>query len=662
MLGAIDDFLNTEEIMILLLRYVSKGRHWIKFDYLELLRHSIELAEELLNNPEETLKGFDLMIEQIIGSDKHTARFFNLPESVVKPIWEVRNQDVGKFIGIKGLISKISTPEQLCKFIKYECPSCGAIINVIVLENKIPKPHKCGCGRKGGFKTINKKLVDFLKVGIIDDLSDRENLNRTITREKLCLFEKDMACREIDALLKPSKKILVNGYLRVIKKRGEDETEFTTLFIVNSVEFPKTGWDNVEIDQKSEIRILELSQENDIIQRLSQSVVDVEGENTIKLACMLQLAGSPHIYNKNKILDSRGTIHILMIGDTGSAKTTIAKNFGNISPIHSYQSCSTASGKGLVASVIKDADIGNWVVYAGVVPMASGGIVILDEMDKTNKDDFGDHNHSMNDMLVPVAKANVKAVLETKTSYLATANPIHKVFSMYEDFYRQIDMPKDLMDRFDVIFPVVTTTDDKRKDKIMDIILDRHTTTMKEWNPEFSVDFIRKYVAYCRQNNPNPKINKKFYPLIKEHLLKIMRPKDTTEMRVSFRHMESIIRFAYASAILRLDDVKKQDILLAFKIKYDSFRSLGIIDEHGFMSFEADAGVDVKKRTAYEIVEEHLKIMLPDYQATCEEQELVQKCIEKGLNEVEIDEVLEKKKSKLGELYNPRPHLLQRIG
>src|SRR3990167_8271229 len=98
---------------------------------------------------------------------------------------------------------------------------------------------------------------------------------------------------------------------------------------------------------------------------------------------------------------------MLLIGNPGEAKTYLAKRAGAISPIFSFQSADTASGKGLVAAVVQDKDIGAWTIYPGVVAMANKGVVTIDEIDKTHKEDYGDHNNAMNDMMVIIAKSNV---------------------------------------------------------------------------------------------------------------------------------------------------------------------------------------------------------------------------------------------------------------
>lgn len=50
---------------------------------------------------------------------------------------------------------------------KWECPSCGNIINtdlpIIETKVKLPQPKKCGCGRKSSFNLLSFKQCEFKK-------------------------------------------------------------------------------------------------------------------------------------------------------------------------------------------------------------------------------------------------------------------------------------------------------------------------------------------------------------------------------------------------------------------------------------------------------------------------------------------------------------------
>jgi DNA replicative helicase MCM subunit Mcm2 (Cdc46/Mcm family) len=593
------------------------------------------------------------------------ARFYNLPKTQHRHPWEIRATDMSKLISIKGNISKMSDIIPLCHSAKWECPACGNITNVLYRDNEFVQPKKCGCGRKGNFRLLDKEMIECIKVGLSDDLIEEFNASRNVAREKLCIIKgSDLTSHHIETKLMSSKKVILNGYLTYVQTT-KGSTEFTHLFNVNSIEFIEIGWDTVPISKSEEEQFKMLPNQPNILQRLAESISDVHGYPEAKLACLLQLAGAPHIYDSNNHLVSRGTIHILLIGDPGTSKTYLARRAGSISPISSFQTAANASGKGLVAAVKQDKDIGDYVLVPGVVAMCNKGVAIIDEFDKTNKEDYGDHNNAMNDMKVPIAKATIKAVLETETSYLATANPENRVFVDYGyegSYLNQIDMPKDSVDRFDIIYPFFSPTDEKKIGKTVDIMLNRYTPkdNANSWKPEFSHSFIRKYIASCRKANPLPEIPTDLVTPIKEKIMKLMKPRGDSQTKISYRHIECIMRFTYASAILhRRRKATQEDIDIAFGLKESSFRQLKVIDEHGY-NWGVEEQVDTTAISSQKTVRNVIKELLSQLGEIIPIEEVVKKCKEKGVDEDDVDTIIEKLKGR-GDFFEPRRGFISRI-
>lgn len=626
-------------------KYVNKGRPWVKLQFLDIAKFNQELADMLLDTPEEVVKGAEMALAKIDhGSEVPLVpRIFGLPKSQQRHVWQIRTEDVGVFIGVKGIINKSSGVVHVCSCARYECIRCGAILNVLMESNgRFKVPRACGCGSKTGFRLLDTEVEDSIKMGIADDLMDNDNRDRAIAREKMVVMMRDLTCFAIDKLIKPGKKVIVNGYLKYLK--DEKTNVMDSEFVANSIEFVEVGWQTIRILPGTEERILEVAKSPTLLRDMSESIADIEGHPEAKLACLLQLAGAPNLYDSTQNIASRGTIHLLLVGEPGVAKTYLAKRAGGICPIYSFQSAVTSSGRGLVASVAQDKVMGCWVIYPGVVAMASKGVVVIDEVEKTHEDDYGDHNNAMNDMRVFVAKANVKGVLETETSYLATANPKHKIFSNYESFYSQIEMPKDFLDRFDLILPIVPAKTKEQRDKVMDIMLQRHSKhTKSEWTPKYDHAFMREYIAYGRQKFPTPALAPHLFTFIKEELHNLMKPKQEEQVRVSFRQLESILRFAYASARLHLRDITEEDVKIAFDLKKESFRSLGIIDEQGGFSWVAleDIKPDDITRSAklMDIIREEMPLKGPPTDI----EKILDACVKQGLDrfksEVEIDKL-----------------------
>ena len=642
--------LNMEQI----LRYKHKGRKWVKINYEDILLFDCDLAEDLLNEPEEVINIGEAVLNELDLPNYMKLRIFNLPPNQEKQIWQVRGTDVGPFISLIGIINKIGDVYHECASIKFECPQCGNILNILQEEGKeLKSPTKCGCGRKGKLRALKKELYDVIKIGIIDDLMDESNQNRMVAKEKLAILSKDLTDELIDKELKVGRKVKLSGYFKYMQVKNS--TEFKSIFYINYIEFVEVGWDIVELTTEDEKEFEKLSQDENLLQDMADSIADVEGCEQAKMACLLLLVGAPHLYDLNNHLQSRGTIHILLIGNPGVAKTYIAKRAGSISPINSFQSAATASGKGLVASVNQDKDLGMWVAYPGVVPMSHKGVVVIDEIDKTNPEDYGDHNNAMNDMMVPIAKSNVKAKLATETSYLATANPENRVFVNEISFYDQINMPKDFLDRFDIIFPLITSQDKIKRDKIMDIMIGRHLDDKEDavWQPKYNHNTIMKYVAYCRRKKPKPVLSKSLSPLIKSQLHELMNPKGDNQERVSFRQLESLLRFAYASARLNLRDIEEEDILFSFELKKKSFSDLGIIDESGNFNWAKLENVDIKKIKVEDQIKNIMNMMFEEKGKEIDMQEVIMNCSKENMEEEDFDKYFAREKQK-GNFFEPR--------
>src|SRR3989344_2639334 len=146
-----------------LLEAVRKGHSFLVMDFLELITLSPELAEEMLEAPEELLKAAELAVKEFDlprKVSKFSVRFKNLPESQKVPISEIRSQQLNKLIWMEGIVRQKSDVRPHVTAAKFECPSCGNILNILQLDKKYKEPSRCSCGRKGKFKEISKELVD----------------------------------------------------------------------------------------------------------------------------------------------------------------------------------------------------------------------------------------------------------------------------------------------------------------------------------------------------------------------------------------------------------------------------------------------------------------------------------------------------------------------
>ena len=117
-----------------LLETVRKGQAHLVLDFSELIKFNTEISEEILEDPQNLLKAGELAIKEFDLPKKLTKfclRFNNLPESQKILISEIRSKHLSKFICTEGVVRQKSDVRPHVTAAKFECPSCGNILNEI---------------------------------------------------------------------------------------------------------------------------------------------------------------------------------------------------------------------------------------------------------------------------------------------------------------------------------------------------------------------------------------------------------------------------------------------------------------------------------------------------------------------------------------------------
>ena len=198
-------------------------------------------------------------------------------------------------------------------------------------------------------------------------------------------------------------------------------------------------------------------------------------------------------------VSTRGDIHILLIGDPGSGKSQLLKRATIVAPKSRYVSGKGVTGAGLTASVVRDEFLHGWSLEAGALVLANRGVVMIDEMDKMNKDDRDAMHEALEQQTVSISKANIQATLRCETTVLAAANPKFGRFDPYGIIADQIDLPPTLINRFDLIFPIKDMPDKDKDERMAKFILTLHQTgkaTESKQMDQIPTDLLRKYLVY----------------------------------------------------------------------------------------------------------------------------------------------------------------------
>jgi len=646
---------------------LNKDLKYVVVDFGDLSKFDLDLANELLENPEDTIRAAELALEQFdmenISGSK--VRFSNIPENQKILIRDIRSKHIGKLMNVEGIVRQKSDVRPRVTSARFECPICGNIINVLQLNGNFKEPSKCGCGRKGKFTLLSKELVDAQGI-VLEELS--ENLEGGGQPKRFNIFLKeDLVSPLSDRKTNPGSKIDVMGIVKeipIIQRNGTNSTKFDLMIETNYIETVEQTFYEVEINDEEEKKIIELSQEPDLYSKLINSVApSIYGYGRIKEGLLMQLVGGIRKVRTDAVV-SRGDIHILLVGDPGSGKSALLKRVTVIAPKGRYVSGKGVSGAGLTATVVKDEFLGGWSLEAGALVLASDGICCIDEMDKMAPDDRVAMHEALEQQTISIAKANIQATLIARTTVLAAANPKFGRFDPYGIIAEQINMPPTLINRFDLIFPIKDLPDEVKDEKLASHLLKLHQTPDLH-EPEIPTEFLRKYIAYAKQKI-YPKLSDQALEKIKEFYLTMRSSGSTDEgiksIPISARQLEALVRLTESSARLRLSkEATKEDAKRAIDILEYSLMEIGLDQETGKIDIDRIAtGISASQRSHIHVVKEVINELENKLGKTIPIDDIIEEAKLKGIDEDKVEEVIEKLK-RVGEVFEPRRGFISKI-
>lgn len=633
------------------------GEKFLLVDFPNLSMYSPELADELLENPEEVLKAGQIALEQfeVEGDIKNfTIMIKDLPKSNQVYIRDLRSKHLTKLWTVQGLIKRKSDVRPKVTSSRFECPSCGNVITVIQIEKKFREPTTCGCGRKGKFKILSTELVDAYSL-VVEELTEYVKAGSELKRLN-CFVKGPLTHPNLESKIFPGVKVKVYGILKPFYKEtrgGKKETQLDIFFDINNIEVLETDYEDIEISPEDKEEFHELVKTGGVMDVLSRSMFSaVHGKDMIKNGMiLLQVGGEQKILPSG--YKSRGDIHGLLIGDPGTTKSMFLKLVCNFSPKSRFVSGKGASGVGLTAAVVKDELMGGFALEAGALPLTHHGLCAVDEFDKLAQTETDAIHEALEEQTISISKASIQATLKAETTLLAAANPKFGRFDRNEPLSRQIDLPPALFTRFDLIFLFLDKPDEKEDRAIAKKILSRHRTVSE---PLMSAKKIKKFFAYTKQFHPT--YSSKIEDEIVEFYTKIRnapRKEGSTAVPISPRYIEVIRRLSEAHAKLNLrDKINIDDVQVAIDLVMYTLRELTLDPETGQLDVDMiSTGYSAKGRS------KHLRVMeviknLSDELNKFSHEELIKRIVNTGFSEVEAEEIVNKS-LRNGELYEPNP-------
>lgn len=539
----------------------------ITIEYNEmLLGMDHEFARFVLDNPTLSLNQAQEAIGDIVGSSYKdvtiNVRIEKLPDARNIRIRDLRAEDLTKFISVDGLVRKASEVRPRINVAVFRCERCRSKIRKKQDTNKVEEPVKCPECDKPAQKTNFTLLLEdseFMDYQTLEVQESPEGLRGGEQPQRINGWVKEDLVGDVS----PGDRITLNGILHGEPKNKSARSKSRTFnihMIVNSIEIKEYEYEDVELSDEDKEKILKAAEDervfSNILDSIAPSIRELRAE---KMGLALQMFGGARktTPDGNKI---RGDIHILLVGDPGTAKSQLLRYITDLAPRSMYASGKGTTGAGLTAAAVREDVLGEsqWTLEAGTLVLADKGIAAVDELDKMRAEDRSAMHEAMEQQTISVAKAGINATLNSRCAVLGAANPQYGRFARHENISQQINLPPPLISRFDLIFAIMDTPDKERDRGIAEhilnlnkegerMMLDEHYEPKEEFSSRYEKEFMRKYIAYAK--SITPEMSEESIEKLKKFYLDLRKKGGEEDaIPITARQLESLVRLSEASA------------------------------------------------------------------------------------------------------------------
>jgi len=559
-------------------------------DFNDIVMYDRELAHYIENYPDQCFEAASIAIKELLikefpefaeSIEKFYPRFRN-PARILK-IRELTSEYIGKLVAVEGIVTRITRVEaKMVKArFKHLDPECGYEFywpEVGSMGEKIEKPSYCpSCGKTGKFELLfdKSKFIDWQKIVIQE--KPEEIPPGQIPRSLEIVLTGDL----VDTT-RPGDRATIIGVLRVMPtssiQKGVGKSVFSFYIDANYVDVQQKILEEVEITREDEDKIRELARDPWIREKIIASIApSIYGYWNIKEAIALLLfGGTPKMLPDGTRI--RGDIHVLLVGDPGTAKSQMLQYTARIAPRGIYTSGKGSTAAGLTASVLRDKATGEYYLEAGALVLADGGVAAIDEIDKMREEDRSAIHEALEQQTVSIAKAGIVARLNARTAVLAAGNPKYGRYIIDEPISRNIDLPPTILSRFDLIFIIQDLPDEKRDRLLAEHVLGIHMDEERA-KPFIDPILLKKYISYARRYI-RPRLTEEAKKLISEFYVETRkmarRKSDQAPVPITPRQLEALIRLAEAHAKMALKTkATVEDAEEAIRLMYYTLRRIG---------------------------------------------------------------------------------------
>ncbi len=647
------------------------------------------LADVLLERPEDVLASGQRAMGELLPvagpeAEGLRLRVIGLPSTSHRLIRAIRESDLNRFIALDGIVRRVTEVRPQIRDAVFQCVSCRTEFHEPQDEASMVfrEPLECpesqgGCGKPQGrtrFRLLPEKST-YVDAQRIEVQENPEVLKHGAHPQGLSV----MLTEDLAGHVLPGNRVVLNGVLKSFQRGSPSRggivrnTTFDLLVLGNSVEFKELEYDDITITPEEEEIFERFRGDPTVVDKIVMSLAPtIKGMEEEKEAIALQLFGGVEKRHADGIR-VRGDIHMLLVGDPGTAKSQLLRYIADVAPRGIYTSGKGATAAGLTAAAVKDDFAGGrWVLEAGMLVLADGGMAVIDELDKMSPEDRSAMHEALEQQTVSIAKAGITSTLNARCPVLAAANPKWGRFTNDRTIAEQIDLPPTLLSRFDVIFSIKDLPNQERDRRLADGILASHREGESRVAPgsgpvgaqeaPFSPDLLKKYIAHAKRT-VHPVLSEAALTVLSEYYVRVRAQGEepNAPVPITARQLEALVRLSEAAAKARLSpEVGTQDAERAVGIMQNFLRRVAMTESGKLDVDLVQSGVSHTQRERQEIVLRVMRELQAGADGWFTMEQFLEACDRAGVPPAKAEAQLQTLRNQ-GEVIEPRPNRWQLV-
>ncbi|XP_075073551.1 putative DNA helicase MCM9 isoform X1 [Nicotiana tabacum] len=602
---------HSEQLCSIILSPDPRLHYPLLVDFAEIMDDNPTLSQFIFAKPTEYLPLFDeaaVWAQKVILGDLKQRENASLKDNIhvrinisgsplecpetFPSIGRVRVKHRGMLLTIKGTIIRSGAMKMIEGERIYECRRCKHRFKVypeVETRNSIPKPIFCPSQRPKFCESTSFQLVEDNKIcHDYQELKIQESTQvlgvGAIPRSIPVILKDDL----VDTV-KAGDDVIVTGILTA--KWSPDlrdvRCDLDPVLIANHVRRMNELKSEIDIPDDAILKFKQfwtdfkdtpLKGRNAILKGICPQVF---GLFTVKLAVALTLIGGvQHVDASGTKV--RGESHLLLVGDPGTGKSQFLKFAAKLSNRSVITTGLGSTSAGLTVTAVKDG--GEWMLEAGALVLADGGLCCIDEFDSMREHDRATIHEAMEQQTISVAKAGLVTTLSTRTLVFGATNPKGQ-YDKDQPLSVNTTLSGPLLSRFDIVLVLLDTRNPEWDAVVSSHILAEEET--KSHNSEedlrstWALPMLRRYIQFVKRYF-RPVLTKEAEKVISSYYQLQRRSVTQNAARTTVRMLESLIRLAQAHARLMFrNEVTRLDAITAILCIESSMTTSAIVDSMG---------------------------------------------------------------------------------